>query len=57
MIMPCSSIFCKPPSRPQVKEIFSSIFICTLDKQDKKLMFSKDSPYAVSTCSKEHDGP
>ena len=30
MIMPCNSIFCNPPSLPQVSVIFSSIFMCIL---------------------------
>lgn len=39
--MPSTSIFCRPPSRPQVSEIFSSSRRCTLWGNTSKLALSK----------------
>ncbi len=38
VIMPRTSMFCSPPSRPQVREIFSSTLRCTLANRVDKLL-------------------
>jgi len=45
VIMPRTSMFCSPPSRPQVRDIFSSTLRCTLGNTVHKLPLTTDKSW------------